>query len=97
MIKMNEEIYLQNLTYERTGDNKGCVIGEIVFKNAMTYEEFEDILDKRYLVLTDKSQNNWNELKKWLEEESKLKGSETAYLYYGKVLKQMQELEGNNE
>lgn len=35
----------------------------------------------------------WNELKKWLEEESKLKGSETAYLYYGRVLKQMQELE----
>ena len=38
-------------------------------------------------------QNNWNELKSWLEEESKLKGSETAYLYYGKVLKKMQELE----
>ena len=37
--------------------------------------------------------DNWNELKKWLEEESKLKGSETAYLYYGRVLKQMQELE----
>ena len=38
-------------------------------------------------------QNNWNELKKWLEEESKLKGSETAYLYYGNVLNKMQELE----
>ena len=36
---------------------------------------------------------NWNELKKWLDEESKLKGSETAYLYYGRVSNKMQELE----
>ena len=41
-----------------------------------------------------KLQNNWNELKQWLEEESKLKGSETAYLYYGNVLEKMQEMEG---
>lgn len=38
-------------------------------------------------------QNNWNELKKWLDEESKLKGSETAYLYYGRVSNKMQEIE----
>ena len=45
-----------------------------------------------------KLQNNWNELKKFVEEESKLKGSETAYLYYGNVLEKMKELEnGNNE
>ena len=40
-------------------------------------------------------QKKWNELKKWLEEESKLKGSETAYLYFGNVQDKMQELEGS--
>ena len=38
--------------------------------------------------------DNWNKLKEWLEEESKLKGSETAYLYYGRTLNKMQEIEG---
>lgn len=37
--------------------------------------------------------DNWNKLKEWLEE-SKLKGSETAYLYYGRTLNKMQEIEG---
>jgi len=61
--------------------------------------QFEELRND-YIELArsdEQLQNNWNELKKWLEEESKLKGSETAYLYYGKVLKEMQELEGNNE
>lgn len=35
-----------------------------------------------------------DESEKWLEEESKLKGSETAYLYYGKVLNKIKELRG---
>ena len=37
------------------------------------------------------------ELKKWLEKEIKIKGSETAYLYYGKVLNKIKELENGNE
>lgn len=71
------------------------------------FERYADIHKLKYVrditkdyQLTDrfeKLQNNWNELKKWLEEESKLKGSETAYLYYGKVLKKMQELEQGKE
>ena len=44
-----------------------------------------------------KVQNNWNELKKWLENEMKIYGNE----YYGswckKILEKLQELEGNNE
>ena len=68
----------------------------------MTLHDCSDTLDcstgyggtyEAIVEYIDKLQNNWNELKKWLEEESKLKGSETAYLYYGRVLKQMQELE----
>ena len=35
-----------------------------------------------------------DELEKWLEEESNLKGSETSYLYYGKVLDKIKELRG---
>lgn len=43
---------------------------------------------------SDRFINYWNKLKEWLEEESKLKGSETAYLYYGRTLHKMQEIEG---
>lgn len=38
-----------------------------------------------------------DELEKWLEEESKLKGSETAYLYYGKVLNKIKKLRGRED
>ena len=45
----------------------------------------------------EQKENNWNKLKEWLEEESKLKGTETAYLYYGRTLNKMQEIEVLNE
>ena len=102
---MSEEIYFQDLTYERTHDNKGCVMGEMIFRNAMTYEEFLDIQNERFFVLNDKTQNNWNELKKLIEEKiqnikmnySQINGSYFNMDYvietYEDILKQMQELE----
>lgn len=102
-----KEIYFQNLTYEKTHDNKGCVMGEIIFRNAMTYEEFLDIQNKIFFVLNDKQQNNWNELKKWLEEcLNDLKQNDvydrTSYetgqiIATECIMAKMQELEGNNE
>ena len=47
-----------------------------------------------------KAEKNWNELKKWLEEEKKEHEIwlETKMVYaYKDVLEKMQELEGNNE
>ena len=94
MIKMNEEVYLQNIVFKKTYDDKGCVMGEIVFKNAMTYEEFENILDERYFVLTDKQlQNNWNELKKWLESKGTSTKDDNDALCYFYTYNKMQKLE----
>ena len=55
------------VSYEDLERNISFIVKE---DTKLTYEQLEQL------------QNNWNELKKWLEEESKLKGSETAYLYY---------------
>ena len=41
-------------------------------------------------------QNNWNELKKWLEEDN-YKVFEEIWVNTQEVLDKMQELEGNNE
>ena len=41
-------------------------------------------------------ENNWNELKKWLEEEKGQYGKDNR-CWYESVLDKMQELEGNNE
>ena len=64
---MKLEVYLQDLTYERVHDNVGCVIGEIIFKNSMTYDEFTNILDKRYFTLSDNLQQENNQPKEELE------------------------------
>ena len=55
--------------------------------------KLKGVIETYEIIIKANNINNWNELKKWLEEESKLKGSETAYLYYGRVSNKMQELE----
>lgn len=97
---MNEEF--EKLFSTLSEKDQKEVANLIRFKNEVKYhdKQFEELLNQ-YIELSrehDKLQNNWDKLKKWLEEESKLKGSETAYLYYGNVLEKMQELEnGNND
>ncbi len=57
--------------------------------------EFITINDKKYhLCCIEQIQNNWNELKKWLEEKDD-NGYEKVYVE--DLLYKMQELEGNNE
>ena len=61
-------------------------------QNRLQFESFKEQKYNEILREYKQLQNNWNELKKWLEEESKLKGSETAYLYYGNVLEKIKDL-----
>lgn len=98
MIKMNEEVYLQNLVFKKTHDDKGCVMGTITFKNSISLEEYTNIQEKKDLILCDKLQNNWNELKRWVKEYEQnsygLGSYETGITDgLGDVLKKMQEME----
>ena len=49
-----------------------------------------------YIKALEQLQNNWNELKNWLEEEKGQWGKDNS-CWYESVLDKMQELEGNNE
>lgn len=93
MIKMNEEVYLQNLVFKKAYDDKGLVKGEIVFKNRMSLKEYTNIQYKKDLILCDKLQNNRNELKRWLEEEMKSDLDEYQKRVILYVYNKMQELE----
>ena len=92
MIKMNrnKEYRLKRKAQRKDYiiQDKNLTIKTLYYRNETKRNKIEQLEQKNKQL-----QNNWNELKKWLEEESKLKGSETAYLYYGKVLNKMQELE----
>ena len=48
------EIYLSNLEWTRVHDNIGGVMGNIVFKDAMPYEEYQKLLKTTYFTLCDK-------------------------------------------
>lgn len=49
-----QEIYLSNLKWTKTHDNIGGVMGNVVFKNNMSYEKYQDLLKNGYFVLCDK-------------------------------------------
>lgn len=55
---MNKKVYLSNLEWVKTHDNMGGVKAEIVFKDTMTYDEYKELLDKTYYVLTDTNLEN---------------------------------------
>ena len=68
----------------------------------MNEEEYETQISAEYIYMLDKQQeeieqlqNNWNELKKWLEDENNQKYSQYIYNYSinNWVLNKMQELE----
>lgn len=49
-----KEIYLSNLEWTKTHDNMGGVMGNIVFKDNMSYEEYQKLFKSGYFVLCDK-------------------------------------------
>lgn len=81
MINWKEE----NKILKENAENNDKVVDKVNWENMLLKQENKQLKD------------NWNKLKEWLEEESKLKGSETAYLYYGRVKDKMQELEGSEK
>lgn len=96
---MNEkEVYFSNLEWIKTHDNMGCVKGDLIFKDNISYEEYEKILKERYFVLSNiQLQSNWNSLREWLEEEYKKYDIGTKTYGQAQVeetLNKMNELEG---
>lgn len=65
-----KEIYLSNLEWTKTHDNIGGVMGNVVFKDNMSYETYQKLLKSGYFVLCDKDYiTNLQEENKRLEEE----------------------------
>jgi hypothetical protein len=94
MIKMMSfEEYLIMLDRERVTPSmmaKQMYERELIVKQLR--EEITDLKEDK-----DKVQNNWNELKKWLESKGTSTKDENDALCYFYTYKKMQELEGNNE
>lgn len=60
-----KEIYLSNLEWTKTHDNMGGVMGNTVFKDNMSYEEYQKLLKSGYFVLCDKDYiTNLQEIRK---------------------------------
>lgn len=87
---MNEEQVLNALACLTNGALSYYQAPQTVLVRDELIRNYITNLQKQNAELKD----NRNKLKEWLEEESKLKGSETAYLYYGRTLNKMQEIEG---
>ena len=49
-----KEIYLSNLKWTKTHDNIGGVMGNVVFKDNMSYEEYNKLFKSGYFVLCNK-------------------------------------------
>lgn len=49
-----KEIYLSNLEWTKTHDNIGGVMGNLIFKDNIPYEEYEMLLKSCYFVLCNK-------------------------------------------
>lgn len=48
------EIYLSGLEWTKTHDNMGGVTGNLIFKDNMSYEEYQKLLKTTYFTLCDK-------------------------------------------
>ena len=95
---MNEEF--KELFSNLSEKDQKEVANLIRFKNEVKYhdKQFEELL-QQYIELSrehDKLQNNWNELKKWLEEKmSDYEYKEASNFYV--VFEKMQELQGDDK
>ncbi len=76
---------------------KNCSVMKCCICNNGKSGKFITINDKKYhLCCIEQLQNNWNELKKWAEEEIRQSGSKYDRWGYEACLDKMQELEGVN-
>ena len=99
MIKMNEKEFKNYIGNNIKSISSKISLEEINFLGNLI-KAFNEVCMKY-----DKSQNNWNELKKWLEEAiediNKLECPDSYDIIekvtLKNIVKKMQELEGNNE
>lgn len=49
-----KEIYFSNLKWTKIHDNIGGVMGNVVFKQTMSYEDYQKLLKNGYFVLCNK-------------------------------------------
>ena len=49
-----KEIYLSDLEWTKTHDNIGGVMGNLIFKDNMPYEEYQELFKTTYFVLCNK-------------------------------------------
>ena len=49
-----KEIYLSNLEWTKIYDNMGGVMGNTVFKDSISYEEYQKLFKSNYFVLCNK-------------------------------------------
>lgn len=94
MIKMNEKEFKNYFSNNIKSISSKLSLEEINFLCNLV-NAFNEVCEKY-----DKSQNNWNELKKWIEEDTEV--AETNFemgrcFNMFDLLNKMQELEGNNE
>ena len=59
---MRYEVYLTNFEWNKIEDNLGGVTGNIVLKNSISHEEFEKLINKKYLLLEEKQDKKIIEL-----------------------------------
>jgi hypothetical protein len=74
--------------------NKEEIIKDFV--NSDTFEIIEDYISKPYIETINELENNWNELKEWLENELDIQKSLNAYGFIGiyqYTINKMQEIE----
>ena len=91
MIKMKLGKYTEDEIFEyMTGGNGVRFLGRSMY---------DAIFDKIHALITENEQlqNNWNELKKWLESKGTSTKEENDALCYFYTYKKMQELQGDDK
>ena len=105
MIKMSEkerkekiEEIIRKVKVKMYAHVKGMYDYDMLVSHELDYNQW-----KLLLGYIEQLQNNWNELKKWLEDELEIFKSRNCYdrknliIAIETVLNKMQELEGNND
>lgn len=87
MVKMNEEEFKDYVGNNIKSISSKISLEEINFLSNLV-KAFNEVCEKY-----DKSQNNWNELKKWLESKGTSTKEENDALCYFYTYKKIQELE----
>lgn len=49
-----KEIYLSNLEWTKTHDNMGGVMGNLIFKDNMSYDDYQKLFKTTYFILCNK-------------------------------------------